>query len=161
MTTISSLLTPELILPALPAQSKVEALEALAVHIGRVHPHIDSRRLADALHEREQQSTTALENGVAIPHVRLPGLSVPLAAVARSVTGISCGALDGKPTRLFLLLVVAAEQPGSHLKLLAKAARLLSDARCRSRLLEAPSAVDLLAVLREHEQRADRSLRAA
>ena len=161
MTTISSLLTPELILPALPVQTKAEVLETLAARIGRAHPHVDTRSLAKALHERERQSTTALENGVAIPHVRLVGLSAPLAALARSSAGISCGAVDGRPTELFLLLVAAAEQPGSHLKLLAQAARLLSDARCRARLFEAPSAIELLAVLREHEERAHRSLRAA
>ncbi len=80
--TISSLLTPELVLPALPAQAKAQVLEALAAHVGLVHPHVDARRLADALHERERQSTTALEDGVAIPHVRLAGLPGPLAALA-------------------------------------------------------------------------------
>src|SRR2546422_4755662 len=100
---ISSLLTPELVLPALPAQAKAQVLETLAAHVGLVHPHVDSRRLADALHERERQSTTALENGVAIPHVRLAGLRGPLAALARTAAGISCGAADGrdrKSTRL-------------------------------------------------------------
>jgi len=159
--TISSLLTLELVLPALPAQAKAEVLETLAAQVGRAHPHVDARRLADALHERERQSATALENGVAIPHVRLAGLPGPLAALARSPTGISCGALDGRPTQLFLLLIVCAEQPGSDLKLLATAARLLSDARCRARLLEAPSAVELLAVLSEQEERTHRNGRTA
>ncbi len=159
--TISSLLTPDLVLPALPAQAKAQVLETLAAHVGLVHPQVDVRRLAEALHERERQATTALEDGVAIPHVRLASLPGPLAALARSTAGISCGAADGWPTQLFLLLVVPAEQPGSHLKLLANAARLLSDARCRTRLLEAPSAVELLAVLREHEERAQGSVRAA
>src|SRR5439155_7128781 len=95
--TISSLLTPELVLPALPAQAKAEVLETLAAHVGLVHPHVDARRLADVLHERERQSTTALENGVAIPHVRLAGLRGPLAALARSAAGITCGAADGRP----------------------------------------------------------------
>jgi nitrogen PTS system EIIA component len=159
--TISSLLTPELVLPALAAQAKTEVFEALAAYVGRAHPHVDARRLADALHERERQSTTALEHGVAIPHARLAGLPAPLAALARSPAGISCGASDRRPTQLLLLLVVGAEQPGSHLKLLATAARLLSDARCRTRLLEAPSAVELLAVLREQEERTHRNGRTA
>src|SRR2546429_3885306 len=152
--TIPSLLTPDLVLPALPAQAKAEVLEALAAHVGLVHPHVDARRLADALHERERQSTTALENGVAIPHVRLAGLRGPLAALARTAAGISCGAADGRPTRLFLLLVVSAEQPGSHLRLLASAARLLGAARGRPRPLQPPSAGDRLAVLRRPAERA-------
>ena len=69
--TISSLLTLELVLPALPAQAKAEVLETLAAQVGRAHPHVDARRLADALHERERLSATALENGFAIPHARL------------------------------------------------------------------------------------------
>ena len=160
-TTISSLLTPELMLPSLPATTKEQVLDALAAHVGLVRPQVDVRRLASSLHDRERQSTTALENGVAIPHVRLAGLSAPLVAFARSTSGIAYGATDGQPTQLFLLLVVPAEQPGSHLKLLANAARLLSDAGCRSRLLAAPSADEMLAVLREQEQRTNGSLRAA
>ena len=158
---ISDLLTPDLVFPDLQAQTKGDVLETLAVHVARAQPELDVRRLADSLLEREQQSTTALENGVAIPHVRLTGLRSPFAAFARSTAGVAYGAADGNPTQLFLLLVVAADQPGSHLKLLARAARLLSDDGCRSRLLDAPSAVELLAVLREHEQRANGGLRAA
>ena len=159
--TISTLLTPELVIPALAARAKAEVLEALAAHVGRVHPHVDVRALTDALHERERQSPTALEDGVAIPHVRFTGLHAPLAALARSTSGIEFGAVDGRPTQLFLLLVVSVEQPGGHLKLLAGAARLLSDARCRTNLLAAETAADLVAVLREHEARANPSLHAA
>ena len=93
--------------------------------------------------------------------MRLAGLTAPLAALARTTSAISCGAVDGRPTQLFLLLVASTEQPGGLLKLLAKGARLLSDSRCRARLLEAPSAVELLAVFREHEERAHQSLHAA
>src|SRR5437660_670972 len=102
--TISSLLTPELVLPELVARAKAEVLEELAAQVGRIRPDLDARRLADALHERELQSTTALENGVAIPHARLAGLPATLAALGRSVGGIDYGALDGRPTNLFLLV---------------------------------------------------------
>ena len=159
--TIANLLTPELVLPALTATASAEVFEALAVRVGSVHPTLDPRRLADTLHAREQQSTTALENGVALPHARVEGLAGPVAALARTTTGVECGAVDGRPTQLFLLLIVAAENPGGHLRLLAGAARLLSDARCRARLLEVPTAGELVAVLREHEERSLRSLRAA
>ena len=160
-TSIVDLLTPELVLPDFSARSKPEALDALAAHVGLAQPEVDVGHVRASLHERERQSTTALENGVAIPHVRLAGLPTPLAVLARSSAGIACGAVDGQPTRLFLLLVVATEHPGGHLRLLASASRLLSDDRCRSRLLDAPSAAELLAVLREHERRTLSGLRAA
>jgi mannitol/fructose-specific phosphotransferase system IIA component (Ntr-type) len=158
---VSALLTPELVLPELRARTKIEVLEALGAHVGLVQPTVDVGHLVQCLHEREQQSTTALENGVAIPHVRVAGLAAPFATFARSTEGVDYGASDGNPTRLFLLLIVAAEQPGGHLKLLARAARVLSDAGCRSRLLDAASGSELLDVLREHEQRVHAGLRAA
>jgi len=159
---ITSLLRPDLVLADLAVQLKDDVLDALAVQVGRVHPHVDAQMLADALRDRERQSSTALEHGVALPHARLGGvLEAPLAALARTAGGIPCGAVDGHPTRLFLLLVVPAEQPGGHLRMLANAARLLSDARCRSRLLEAPTATELLAAFREHEERGVAGLRAA
>jgi len=159
---ITTLLHPDLVIADLPAALKDEVLDALAVQVGRVHPRVDVRTLSAALRDRERQSTTALEHGVALPHARLGGvLEAPLAALARTAAGIPCGAVDGHPTRLFLLLVVPAEQPGAHLRMLANAARLLSNARCRSRLLEAPTATDLLAAFREHEERGVAGLRAA
>jgi mannitol/fructose-specific phosphotransferase system IIA component (Ntr-type) len=160
-TTISNLLTPELVVPALSDTTKGNVLETLSAHVGLIRPQVDVPLLASALHDRERQSTTALEHGIAIPHARIAGLPTPLAAFGRSIPGIACGAPDGRPTHLFLLIVVAAERPGNHLKLLANAARLLGDAACRSRLLEAASAVELLAVLREHEERTLGRLRAA
>jgi mannitol/fructose-specific phosphotransferase system IIA component (Ntr-type) len=161
MMTISTLLSPDLVLHSLAVAKKADVLDALAALVGRMHPHVDARRLADALHERERQSTTALENGIAIPHVRLAGLPGPLVAFARTTSGIPCDAVDGRPTRVFLLVVAPAEQPGGLLKLLAEAARVLSDGRCRGRLLQAESAEELVAVLREHEERVHRGLHAA
>ena len=158
---ISNLLTPALVVPALAATTKADVLETLATLIGRARPDIDLRLLASLLHDRERQSTTALEHGVAVPHARLPELGAPVAALGRSSAGVAYGASDGRPTQLFLLIVVAAEQPGSHLKMLANAARLLGDPGCRSRLLEARSADAMLATLREQEVRALSRLRAA
>jgi mannitol/fructose-specific phosphotransferase system IIA component (Ntr-type) len=56
---------------------------------------------------------------------------------------------------------VPQESPGSHLKLLANASRLLHDARCRARLMQAPDERAVLAVLRAEEDRATGASRAA
>src|SRR4029450_11164472 len=69
---LPSLLTTELVLLALPAQAKADVLEALAAHVARAHPHVDARRLADAVHDRERQAASALRDSVANTHARLP-----------------------------------------------------------------------------------------
>jgi nitrogen PTS system EIIA component len=154
---VSDYLTAELVLPALAARAKDEVMEALAARLAACHPEIDQGRLVAALRERERQVSTALVDGVAIPHARLEGVPRMVAALGRSEAGVECESHDGKPTHLFLLLVVPAEQPGAHLKLLAAASRLLTDERCRVRLMDAPDAGAVLDALREAEQRSVRA----
>ena len=150
---ISDLLDTRLVLPALAAAHKNEALAQLASRLASEHPEIDRHQLIAVLDDRERQMSTALEGGVAIPHARLDGLTRMAAVLGRSLDGISCDSHDGKPTHLFLLLVVPARSPGPHLKVLATASRLLHDERCRGRLLKASDEVGLLAALRDEENR--------
>lgn len=158
---ISDLLDTHMVLPAVAATRKDEVLELLATRLASEHPEIDRLRLTTALCERERQMSTALGDGVAVPHARVAGLTRMVAVLGRSPGGIACGSHDGKPTHLFLLLVVPEESPGAHLKVLATASRLLHDQGCRARLLEAPDATALLQVLRTEEDRTRTAARAA
>jgi mannitol/fructose-specific phosphotransferase system IIA component (Ntr-type) len=158
---ISDLLHSRVVLPGVAARSKEDVLELLAARLAGEYPEIDQRELTAALRERERQMTTALADGVAIPHARVRGLRRVVAAFGRSVAGIDCGSHDGKPTHFFLLLVVPEESPGTHLKVLATASRLLHDERCRARLLQAPDEDTLLDALRAEEDRTRGAARAA
>jgi len=150
---ITDLLMPELILPALDARAKDEVIEALGRRVAACRPDIDGDRLVHALLERERQLTTALGDGVAVPHARLGGLERSVAAFARCRSGVPWDAPDGRPMNLCFLLVGPAEMPGTYLKVLAGVSRLLADERCRTRLLEAENEGDLLLVFREEEAR--------
>jgi mannitol/fructose-specific phosphotransferase system IIA component (Ntr-type) len=158
---IADLLTCELVVPSLEAGGRDDVIEALAVRVAACHPAVDAGRLMEALREREEQMTTAFGGGVAIPHARLDGLERTVAAFARSSGGIPWESPDGEPARLIFLLAGPSDRPGAHLKALAGASRLLSDARCRARLLEAAGEAELLAVLREEEDLGLRKARAA
>jgi PTS system nitrogen regulatory IIA component len=158
---VSDFLPPELVLPTIAAERSEDVLDALAERLASHYPEIDLPTLTGALRERERQVTTALTDGVAIPHARLRGLPRTVAAFGRSPAGVDCGSHDGRPTHLFFLLVVPEESPGGHLKLLASVSRVLSDARCRARLLAAGDAAALLDVLRDHEAGAPAATRAA
>ena len=150
---ITDLLTPELVLPALDARGKNEAIETIARRVAACHVGIDGDGLVHALYERERQLTTAVGDGVAIPHARLGGLERTVAAFARSRTGIPWDAPDGRPARLLFLLVGPAEAPGAFLKVLAAMSRLLAEERCRARLMEARDETELLLAFRGEEAR--------
>ena len=158
---ISDVLSVELVLPAITGRTKDEVLDTLAGHLAAFHPSLDGGRLTAALRERERQMSTALVDGVAIPHARVAGLAQAVAAFARSDAGVACDSHDGRPTHLFFVLAVPVEAPGTHLKLLATVSRLLSDARCRARLMNAADAPAVLAALCEEERRVLPSARAA
>ena len=154
---VSDLLTADLVLPALEARDKEAVMRMLAARVAGHHPEIEEASLVDALRQRERQVSTALVDGVAIPHAKLPGLPRMVGALARSHPGIECDSHDGRPTHLFFLLVGPAELPGDHLRALAVVSRLLHDGPCRTRLMQAEDAPAILAVLREHGQRLRRA----
>ena len=72
-------------------------------------PELDQKQLQDAITEREEMMSTGIGHGLAIPHVRLPGLKVPSMAVAICPSGINdYESLDGKP--VYILVLIAAPQ---------------------------------------------------
>lgn len=150
---IEDILAPELVIATLGASTKAGVLDELASTVAAHHPDIDRARLIEALDERERLNSTALGEGVAIPHGKLPGLRRVFAAFGRSSGGVDFQSLDGKPTHLFFLLVAPEESAGAHLKALARISRLLKDDGFRTRLREAPDAEALYRIIREEDAR--------
>lgn len=150
---IDDILAPELVLAAIQATTKPGVLDELASAIAVQYPDIDRQRLVAALDERERLNSTALGEGVAIPHGKLPGLRRVFAAFGRSAAGVDFQSLDGKPTHLFFLLVAPEESAGAHLKALARISRLLKDEAFRARLREAPDAETLYRIIRDEDAR--------
>jgi PTS system nitrogen regulatory IIA component len=157
---ITDLLCVETIVPAVATRRREDILMEIAERIASRHLEIRGPRLAAALFKREDLMTTALADGVAIPHARLSGLTRPLAAFARSAQGVDWYAQDGGRTHMIFVLVVP-DGPGSpHLRLLAAASRLLHDAACRGRIMQAADDA-LLPTLRAEEDRVAPTIRVA
>ncbi len=150
---IEDILSEELVLPDLAARSKTDVLLELATAVSAVHPELERERLVQALEDRERLNSTALGDGVAIPHGKLPGIKRVFAAFARSRQGVDFHSLDGGPTNLFFLLVAPEDSAGAHLKALARISRLLKDASFRQRLLDAPDAAALYEIIRNEDAR--------
>jgi PTS system nitrogen regulatory IIA component len=151
---ITDILAEDLVLPALGGRSKGEVIEELADAVAERHRgEIDHDKLVQALEDREKLNSTALGEGVAIPHGKLPGLKRVVAAFGRSPGGVDFSSLDGKPTHLFFLLVAPEDSAGAHLKALARISRLLKDESFRQRLLGVTTAADLYRTIREEDDK--------
>jgi len=150
---ITDILQETSVVGTLVGRSKADVIEELAGVLARDHGEIDRQRLIQALEDRERLNSTALGDGVAIPHGKLPGLKRVLAAFGRSLAGVDFQSLDGKPTHLFFLLVAPEDSAGAHLKALARISRLLKEETFRRRLMEAPGARELFETIRTEDDR--------
>jgi len=148
---IDDFLAPEMVVPALQGRTKDDVIEELAEVVSKHHPEIDHWRLVGALQDRERLNSTALGEGVAIPHGKLPGVKRVVAAFGRSPQGVDFNSLDGKPTHLFFLLVAPEDSAGAHLKALARISRLLKDESFRAHLMQAGDAASLYGIIREED----------
>jgi PTS system nitrogen regulatory IIA component len=150
---ITDILTEDMVVAELQGGSKADVIVELADVVATRHPEIDHARLVQALEDREKLNSTALGEGVAIPHGKLPGLKRVVAAFGRSPEGVDFSSLDGKPTHLFFLLVAPEDSAGAHLKALARISRLLKDDAFRQRLMQASDGADLYRTIREEDEK--------
>ncbi len=150
---ILDILPESAVVPALHGRSKRDVIDELASVVAAAHPEIERARLVQALEDRERLNSTALGDGIAIPHGKLPGLRQVVAAFGRCLGGVDFNSLDGKPTHLFFLLVAPEDSAGAHLKALARISRLLKDESFRSRLLAAPDAAALYQTIRDEDEK--------
>jgi len=150
---ITDILAADSIVAALPGWTKAEIFEELADVVVRGHPEIDRGRLVQALEDRERLNSTALGDGIAIPHGKLPGLQRVVAAFGRSPAGVDFSSVDGKPTHLFFLLVAPEDSAGAHLKALARISRLLKDEGFRARLMRASDGAELYGIIHEEDDK--------
>jgi PTS system nitrogen regulatory IIA component len=128
------------------ATNKRQAL-GTAAELGGKSFGLDSGEILDALMEREQEGSTGVGHGVAVPHARLTGLERMRAVFVRLEQPIEFDAVDDQPVDLLFALFAPAEAGSEHLRALARASRLLRRPDMRERLRQAHSADALYALL--------------
>ena len=148
---ILDVLQPDAVIPNLQAVDKPGVLEELAIPLAR-HAGVPAADLVRVLIEREQLGSTGIGGGIGIPHGKLKQSSRILLGLGLSRSGVDFDSLDGRPTRIFFLIVTPADATGLHLKLLARISRLLKNDLFQQRLLNAPAVEDILAVIEAEDE---------
>jgi PTS system nitrogen regulatory IIA component len=148
---VTDFLQPDCIIAVLQAKSKPAVLAELSSHLSKVVPGVEAEALRKVLDEREQLASTAIGDGIAIPHGKLDSVGRLVGCLGRAVDGIEFESIDGKPTNLVFMLVAPASSTGVHLKALARLSRLFRDAGFRKRLLDAPSGEAMYQVIVEED----------
>ena len=144
-------LRPDLVIADLGAAAKADVLAEMSRHLARFQKGIDPEALRRVLEERELLASTAIGDGIAIPHGKLESVDQLVGALGRSVSGLEFDSIDGKPTHLVFMLVAPSSSTGIHLKALARLSRLFRDADFRRRLIESADAAAMYRVIAEED----------
>lgn len=101
-----------------------------------------------ALQLREDKMTTAMGGGFALPHASLPQLKESVTLFARCPSGVDCEAVDGKPVKLFFLILAPANQAQAHLQTLAAVAKFFNRRGVKTKIMAAKEPAEILALFR-------------
>ena len=143
---IGQLLKRDAVAVRVSANSKRQALVALAEIASRSLGRPEAEIL-DALLEREQQGSTGVGQGVAVPHARLEGLDRMAGVFVKLETPVPFDAVDDRPVDLLFALFAPKDSGVEHLRALAKVSRLLRQSELREHLRQTRTPDALYALL--------------
>ena len=149
---ITDLLSPNGIqLRAAPAD-KSAAIDLLADLQERAGNITDKTAYKKEIWAREELDSTAVENGVAVPHARCAAVKRAGLAAMTVPAGVDYGAEDGEPSTLFFM--IAAPEGGGevHMEMLSHLMVMLMDEEFCQKLLDAEKAEDFLALIDAQER---------
>ncbi|MDF2375879.1 MAG: PTS sugar transporter subunit IIA [Verrucomicrobiales bacterium] len=147
--TLSELLTPERVIAEMQSEEHWPAIVELVDHLVKTSTLTTAQKepALAALKAREEQSSTGIGGGIAIPHAKLPHLDEIVAVFGRSTPGVDFCAQDCAPVHYIVLFMVPEGQHGAHLKTLASIAKTLNSADTRKQLAGAGDAAEIHQIL--------------
>jgi nitrogen PTS system EIIA component len=143
---IGDLLDRHAIIPRVTATSKRQALSVAAEVAARLYG-LKAGEVLDTLLSREEEGSTGLGVGVAVPHARLKGLDRVRGIFIRLESPVPFEAVDDQPVDLLFVLLAPAEARTEHLRALARISRALRRPGLREQLRQARAQDALHALL--------------
>ncbi|MEO1856366.1 MAG: PTS sugar transporter subunit IIA [Rubritalea sp.] len=146
---LASLLTNDQVILDMKAEEHWPAIEELVAHLDR-HDFLKGESKDDvleALRTREDQISTGIGSGVAIPHAFSEKLDHVVAIFGRSKNGIDFEALDNAPVNFVLLFVVPKKEYHMHLQTLAAIAKLFNNCEVRQQLANGETHEEIINIL--------------
>ena len=148
---IIDLLKPEAITLGLDISSKDDAINALIGLHAAAGNLKDKDAYKAAILAREEQGSTAIGDGIAVPHAKTSAVKAPALAAITVKNGVDYGAPDGKPSDL-LFMIEATEDGDVHLEILSRLMVMLMDPDFTAKLRAAKSVDEFLQTIDAQEK---------
>ncbi|NMD69557.1 PTS transporter subunit EIIA [Bacillus sp. DNRA2] len=153
---ITQMLTEETITLSISGNSKMNAIDALVDVLDRAGKLSDKKEYKKAIIAREEQSTTGIGEGIAIPHAKTTAVKQAAIAFGKSEQGVDYQSLDGRPAHLFFMIAAPEGANNTHLEALSRLSSILMNEDAREKLRNAATAKEVVAIIdsydREDEQ---------
>ena len=133
------------------ASSKKNVLDELT-KLAEINFKIDSQNLLETLIKREKLGSTAVGNGIAIPHANCPNIDEPKVFVAILSNSLDFNANDDQPVDIIFLLLAPDNSGSEHLQALALVSRLLRNKELTTKLRGCKNTESAFAVISQSVQ---------
>ncbi|AYV92937.1 PTS system fructose-specific EIIABC component [Fusobacterium necrophorum subsp. funduliforme ATCC 51357] len=133
----------------LQSKNKADVIDELIGILDKAGKLNDREIFKKEILKREAQSSTGLEEGIAIPHAKTAAVKVPSIAIGISKEGLDYESLDGEVSRLFFMIAAAEGAEDTHIELLSKLSTILLEDEVREALLHAKSKEEVIQMLED------------
>ncbi|MGQ9617411.1 MAG: PTS sugar transporter subunit IIA [Candidatus Aminicenantia bacterium] len=149
---LSNLIKKDLIIKDITARNRDELIKEVVNFLKKKDLITNEKEITYKLIEREKQATTAVADGIAIPHCKSKNLEEPLISLAISKEGIDFNSTNKKPTFIFFFVISSEDQPTKHLQVLALIAQLIKKSEnLAKKILKATDEQEILNIIKEEE----------
>lgn len=140
-------------LQSLSKEDVISELLDILIETGSIEKK-NKKKILEILLAREALGSTAIGQGIAIPHGKSDSVKKLVGCIGVSKQGVAFDALDGEPVHIFFLLVAPVDSAGPHLKALARISRLLKDKYIRDSLRSAEDEKQMIMIVLQEDVQA-------
>ncbi len=149
---ITDLLSAKTVLIGAKASSKEDVIKQAVQLIAKSGVISDVDVYEKGVFKREEESTTGIGEGIAIPHCKSDVVKAPALAAMVIPEGVDYAALDGEPVNLLFLIAAPNSEDNVHLEVLARLSEMLMDENFKNDLMKAKNVKEFLKVIDEAEK---------
>ncbi|MBN2434748.1 MAG: PTS sugar transporter subunit IIA [Spirochaetes bacterium] len=142
--TLLEMINEDVIKVPLESNTKHDVFRELIEILHKAGKVKNTESVFDAVINRDNQMSTALENGIALPHAKTEEVNQLVLAIGVSPKGIDCDSHDGNLSHLFFLLLAPPDQSGPHIEALSEISRATKSNAFRRVLLSAQNAAEIV-----------------
>jgi len=150
---LSEILTPGLIFTNIKASEKSSCLNEIVKNICNFETQLNPDLTLRLILNREKLCSTALDNNIAIPHAKIPGLTRSHCGLAVNKKGIDFDSVDGELTKIIIVLLHPEADSKNHLLILKNIATLFSDKKIVNEIIQSNESYDIYRLIQSYEKK--------